>query len=518
MLFNSFEFLFGFLPITLVVYLALVRWRFQYALGWLTAASLFFYGWWSPPSLLLLVGSLVINYGCARLLGQRPPGSWSRRGLLTCGVMVNLAVIGVYKYSGFFLQTVNDVAGTSWSIPHLVLPIGISFYTFQQIAYLIDRDRDLIPDESFLRYALFVTFFPQLIAGPIVHPLELLPQFRAETNGPRTGDTAIGATLFFFGLFKKCVLADGVAVHASLLFGGVHQGAVPTLLESWFGALAYTLQLYFDFSGYSDMAVGLGCLFGVRLPVNFDSPYQATSIVDFWRRWHLTLSRFLRDYVYFALGGSRHGRFRKSINLLLTMLLGGLWHGAGWTFLLWGGLHGLYLVINHAWVDLSQRLGWTFTRDRWWGRHTARGVTFLAVVIGWVIFRAPTLGEAQAVLVGMTGWNGIVCPSAWMRDLNHVGLTGWLMEAGVQFETTPLFRGWKTVLHVAALLAVVWACPNTQTILALEKPQGKTLDTATTPSWLHWEPSPRWAFAGAVITLIALLHLSQPSEFLYFQF
>ena len=358
MLFNSFLFLFVFLPATLLGFFLIGRYSRPLAALWLFAASLFFYGWWNPAFTFLLLASIAFNYSVGTALAREharrraASGSW----LLGVGVCANLGLLAYYKYANVFIQGGNAVLGTGWQIESIVLPLGISFYTFTQIAFLVDAHRGEAGEFDFIRYGLFVTYFPHLIAGPVLHHKEMMPQFAlAQTYRPHWANLSVGLTILAIGLFKKVVLADGVASFASPVFKAASEGASVTFLEAWVGALAYTFQLYFDFSGYSDMAIGLSLLFGVKLPLNFDSPYKAANIIDFWRRWHMTLSRFLRDYLYFPLGGNRKGPARRHLNLLITMVLGGLWHGAGLTFVMWGALHGFYLIVNHAWRRLLLR-------------------------------------------------------------------------------------------------------------------------------------------------------------------
>src|SRR4029434_10458885 len=306
--------------------------------------------------------------------------------LLVFGLVLNLATLGYFKYANFFVDNLNAVAGLDVVLGKVVLPIGISFFTFQKIAFLVDAYRDRVDRLNFIDYALFVTFFPQLIAGPIVHHSEVIRQFR-ERAAVSMPTIALGVTIFAIGLAKKVILADTAALYASPRFEAVAAGARPDALAAWGAALAYAAQLYFDFSGYSDMAIGAGLLFGIRLPVNFASPYRAESIIDFWHRWHITLSRFLRDYLYVPLGGNRKGRARRYVNLLITMVLGGFWHGAGWTFVIWGSLHTIYLVANHVWRALSGPPGAGSGSSSPLECRLGQAVTFVAVVVAWVFFR-----------------------------------------------------------------------------------------------------------------------------------
>ncbi len=500
MLFNSYVFLCLFLPAVLLGYSVLTRWTTRRAaIAFLTVASLAYYGWWSPVYLLLIGASVLFNFGMGAAIGRRT-GTPGGKTLLVAGVAANLALLGWFKYANFLLDSVNAVAETGLRLEHIVLPIGISFFTFQQVAYLVDAWRAETREYDLVDYTLFVTFFPQLIAGPIVHHREMLPQFTRRGDALlRARDLSVGATIFVIGLLKKVVLADTAAGFASPVFRAADGGWTPSFGDAWLGALAYAMQLYFDFSGYSDMAVGLGRLFGIRLPLNFHSPYKATSIVDFWRRWHVTLSRFLRDYLYIPLGGNRHGPVRRYGNLMATMVLGGLWHGAGWTFAFWGLLHGLYLCVNHGWEALARRLGFPPEGAGPARLAAARLATFLAVVAGWVFFRATTFCGAGRILASMAGGEG--------------------------FASTDIVSGGPALRWVAAMLIVVWLLPNTQQWMRRLRP---TLEYARgsrhwarddLPRWrIAWTPSPAWAAALAVAGAWAVLRMSGASEFIYYQF
>lgn len=396
MLFNSFAFFLLFLPLTLVGYFLLGRTARVVAMGWLLAASLVFYAWWAPVYLALLVPSIAFNYAMGRVLYAGGTRHLSGKSALIFAIGANLVVLAFFKYADFLVGSFNGVFGGQIPLPGITLPIGISFFTFTQIAFLVDCYKRDASEFNPVYYGLFVTYYPHLIAGPILHHKEMMPQFAsADALRPSADRFVQGGTLFLIGLAKKVILADGVAQFVAPVFDGDGTGTL-TAAEAWGGALAYTLQLYFDFSAYSDMAVGLSRMIGIELPLNFNSPYKATSIVDFWRRWHMTLSRFLRDYLYIPLGGNRKGEARRYLNLIVTMLLGGLWHGANWTFVLWGGLHGLYLAINHLWRDT---LGRRIAVPTWLGWL----LTFLAVVVAWVFFRAESFDRALLILGGMAG-------------------------------------------------------------------------------------------------------------------
>jgi alginate O-acetyltransferase complex protein AlgI len=494
MLFNSYTFILGFLPLTLLLFHGLrAAGLARGSIGLLALLSLGFYGWWNPIYLLLIVPLIVANFALAASIvpraGRRSRASKPR---LIFGVVLNLATLGYFKYANFFVDNLNAVAGLDVVLGKVVLPIGISFFTFQKIAFLVDAYRGRVDQLNFIDYALFVTFFPQLIAGPIVHHSEVIRQFRGQATVSMP-TIALGITIFAIGLAKKVMFADTAALYASPLFDDVAAGARPDALAAWGAALAYTAQLYFDFSGYSDMAIGAGLLFGIRLPVNFASPYQADSIIDFWHRWHITLSRFLRDYLYVPLGGNRKGRARRYVNLLITMVLGGFWHGAGWTFVIWGSLHGFYLVVNHLWRALRRRSGGGSESSIPLGRRLGQAITFVAVVIAWVFFRSEDVGSAVQMLLAMAGRNGAVRPE--------------LVDSAAALVVS------------TALLTIAWFAPNTQELTGYEGPEGAYAATeARRPPPLRWQPSAGWAVAIGCLFGMALMLMSKVSEFIYFQF
>ncbi|MCP4146043.1 MAG: MBOAT family protein [bacterium] len=509
MLFNSHLFVFCFLPITLVAYYLISRvMSHRFSLVWLVFASLFYYAWWNPKYLILILGSIGFNYLFGRLIAQH-----SNRFLITIGVITNLGALAWFKYAGFLVQNLNVVADTNFHLQTIILPLAISFFTFQQISYLVDVYRGTEPVSNLLYYALFVSFFPQLIAGPIVHQQEMLPQFFKEQISKFSQEKfAVGMTLFFIGLFKKVVLADSVAVYASPVFEAADQGLVISFFEAWGGVLAYTYQIYFDFSGYSDMAIGLGCMFGIKLPINFDSPYQATNIIDFWRRWHMTLSRFLKHYLYFLLGGNRCGRNRRYFNLIVTMTLGGLWHGAGWNFIIWGVLHGLFLIINVIWRS------WRSAKNRVVGKleiWLGRVLTFVSVVMAWIFFRATSITGASGILKGATGQNGAIL------DDRLEPVLSWLSPV-VQFEGT--HAGYFNLYGVPWLIVlglVCWFMPNPVRMMSRFRP---ALDIGTgfydrvKTRFPEWQPNRRWAVVVAVLAVLAITHMARVSEFIYYQF
>jgi len=406
MLFNSYIFIFVFLPITLIVYYQIGRLGYHnIALGWLIVVSLIFYGWWNPAYLGLIVGSVLFNFAL---------GTWMSRNIklrskyvIAFGVAINLGTLGYFKYTNFFIDNINSLFATSFHINQIVLPLAISFFTLQQIAYLVEAYRGRASDYKFLHYCLFVTFFPQLIAGPIVYHKETLPKFTKKTISKFNYENlAVGMSLFILGLFKKVVVADTAALYVLPYFDVAANGGALTFAEGWVAALAYTFQLYFDFSGLSDMAIGLARMFGIIFPINFNSPYKVYNIIDFWQTWHITLSRFLRDYIFFPLSRIRKGTANRYINLFITMLLGGLWHGARWTFVIWGGLHGLFLNINHGWRAIKPKLDLPFQIPAFVSNNLSWLITFISVIVAWVFFRAPTIQSAFQVLGAMFGFNG----------------------------------------------------------------------------------------------------------------
>jgi len=393
MLFNSYEFIFIFLPTTFFIYFYLNNKRLILASkGFLVFSSLVFYSWWNIVYLPLILGSMLFNYIVGNTLNN---SHINKKKLLTFGIISNILLLVYFKYSDFFIQNINLLASSHIPTLDLALPLAISFFTFQQISYLVDSYKKETKEYDFLNYALFVTFFPQLIAGPIVHHKEMMPQFEKTKNKVKNyKNISMGLFIFSIGLFKKVVIADSFAIWAT---NGFDISTSLTFFEAWATSLSYTFQLYFDFSGYTDMAIGIALLFNIKLPINFNSPYKAISIQDFWRRWHITLSRFLKDYIYIPLGGNRKGEFRTYTNLMVTFIIGGLWHGAGWTFIFWGFLHGLALVIHRIWKKLNIKLN---TILAWF-------ITFNFLNISWIFFRAKEWDDALKVLYGMINFNSI---------------------------------------------------------------------------------------------------------------
>lgn len=499
MLFNSFEFVFYFLPLAVIGYAVTRRVASAHAgIAFLSYASIIFYLWWDISNIGILAGAILVNYGFGRFMvrcGERPD-LWrlAKHSALVAGIAFNIGLLMYFKYTNFFMAQL-DV-----KIEHILLPLGISFFTFQKITYLVDCYTGLLTEAGLTEFTLFVTFFPHAIAGPIVHHRDMMPQFLHPRPPIRPDSMWEGLFYFTVGLAKKVLIADAFAPFVASFFGAAdHDPAGVQMIDGWVGALSYTMQIYFDFSGYSDMAIGASLMFGIILPINFNSPYKSLSVIEFWRRWHMTLSRFLKEYIYFPLGGSRQGNLRHYINLMAVMVIGGFWHGAGWTFIAWGTLHGFYLLINHLWRYLKGGEETSLSRLRAFGSWLS---TFACVVIAWVFFRADTMGTAVGIIRGMLGLNGIAFAE---KHRAYFGALASAMEhAGIKF--VPDLN--HSLLSLTAVLGGVFvsvALPNSQTMA------GK----------LHSLPrqwSLRLASALGVLAALTACLLDRPSEFLYFNF
>jgi len=478
MLFNSYPFIFVFLPVVLAGYFASRRLGTRAPVIWLALASLVFYSFSNWPFVALLLASIAFNYLVGWLLIARRLRSGPRLAVLVAGVTGDLLALGIFKYAGFLVANFDAVFSTSIAV-NILLPVGISFYTFTQIAFLVDAYRGKVAHYALPHYALFVTYFPHLIAGPILHHRDMIPQFESDdSKRPNPHLILCGLIIFGIGLFKKTGLADGIQPLVALAFNQ----AAPSFDQAWIGALAYTFQLYFDFSGYSDMAIGISLMFGIFLPLNFNSPYKATSIIDFWRRWHMTLSQFLRDYLYISLGGNRHGSLLRYVNLMITMLLGGLWHGAAWTFVAWGALHGIYLCINHAWINYGPPMPARLARP---AGVVAFLLTFLAVVVAWVFFRADTLASALSVLSRMSD------------------------PARIVFGRTEMVQA----ALIAVYAGIAWFAPNTQTMMGYDHKRRSVGE-----NFGVWRMRPLLLYGGAAAFAFGVLGIQQHSEFIYFRF
>ena len=455
------------------------------AKGFLVFTSLFFYSWWNIAYLPIILSSLLFNYVMGNALNENfKKIRIHKKSLLTFAIMSNLLLLGYFKYSNFLIENTNLAFDTSIPLIELALPLAISFFTFQQIAYLVDSYRRETTEYDFLNYALFVTFFPQLIAGPIVHHSEMMPQFASRWNLVKNyKNIALGIFIFSIGLFKKVVIADSFAVWAKV---GFDTAPNLDLLEAWATSLSYTFQLYFDFSGYTDMAIGAALLFNIKLPINFNSPYKALDIQDFWRRWHITLSKFLKEYIYIPLGGNKKGAFRTYTNLLATFIIGGIWHGAGWTFVFWGFLHGMALVIHRFWksigIHMPKILAWF--------------ITFNFINIAWIFFRAKEWDDAMKVLKGMFNIQHIVLP----YQLSHK--LAFLKDYGIHFG--------DSFSHIHAnIYILLWLLLGYIFILRFKNSM-QLLDT--------FKINIYHALFIVFTFFIGFFHIQRYSEFIYFNF
>ena len=542
MLFNSYEFIFAFLPATLAGFFAIGIVSRTAALRWVIFASLVFYALWRPLNVVIIAPSILVNFVLARTL-QRLTGFWAARIVLLLGIAFNIAFLGYFKYVDFGISTTNDIFGTNLVLTHVILPLGISFITFQKIAFLVDVHAKRVKSFTFQDYCVFVLFFPQLIAGPIVHYREMMPQFHSASCRFDKENFAVGLTLLLFGLFKKVVIADHIATFVTPIYNQAAAGGGVSLLLAWAAAVGFTLQIYFDFSGYTDMALGLARFFGIRLPQNFNSPLQASSIIDFWLRWHMTLTRFLTAYIYnplllaltrrrlargrpgFGGGNATFGAFMEllAFPLLLTMLVSGIWHGAGYLFILWGLLHGVYLTINHGWRLVGPKLWSDKASYARFMKPAGIFLTFVAVAVSMVLFRSPTVGAAGDLLKGMIGENGIALPQTFYEHLGPLG--GVLRRLHVAPVAPEVWSGRDFLLlmtWVAGPMFIALLCPNTLQILAAYEPalgvKRRTDGVGIIARAIEWSPSLAWTVGMSVIAAIVVSSLEHQSEFLYWQF
>ena len=409
MLFNSYEFIFLFLPITLIIYFTLNRYgKNNIAKGWLVIASLYFYSYFHLSYLYLILSSIMVNYFIGNKLNHKSLTEKERKIWMIIGVAFNLGLLGYFKYYDFFVENINIVLKTNFTLLYILLPLGISFFTFQQLSFIIDSYNEKSMKYDFLSYCLFVTFFPQLIAGPIVLPNEMLPQFEDKRNKLINYENMNrGLYMFSIGLAKKVIIADTIANFAN---AGFDKMETLNIIEAWMTSISYTLQLYFDFSGYCDMAMGIALMFNIVLPLNFNSPYKSTNIQEFWKRWHMTLGRFMTNYLYIPLGGNRLGERKTLRNLFIVFMASGIWHGAGWNFAIWGGLHGICILVHRVWKNsgrkMNKLLGWF--------------ITINLVNIFWVFFRAETLNGALKVLKGMFNYKSLITVVLEMEQKNNL--------------------------------------------------------------------------------------------------
>ena len=518
MLFNSYLFLFGFLPLALAGFQIASRLHRRAVVVWLSLASLVFYAWWKPELLVILIGSISFNYLAAALIQRSIPSPVSSRVWLWIAVVADLLLLAFYKYFFPALNGVSSIlhAGRHWS--NVTLPLAISFFTLTQIAYLVDLYEGGARQQAFTDYVLFVTFFPHLIAGPILHHREMMPQFQRERFGLKRSDVAVGLTWFVLGLGKKVLIADSFAKIANPAF----QTQLPLQTgAAWLGAVAYALQLYFDFSGYSDMALGLARMFSIDFPLNFNSPCKSASVIEAWQRWHMTLARYIFTYIYKPLqrrvlrrrqrlgkGISRADRTRPGVfitvvalPLTFTLFVAGVWHGAGLQFMAFGLLQGFYLSVNHAWRLFRRkplpRATAVHPLERFAKRRLAVAFTFTCLMVSLVFFRADSVGQAMGVLAGMAGLHG-------------AGMHG----AGLQ--AIPVLD-W---LKIAAGMVCVWAMPNTHQILTGFRPSLETRAWGDRqfPAATRWAPTTAWSLGVAALFFVCMVHMGDASTFLYFQF
>ncbi|ASQ47449.1 Peptidoglycan O-acetyltransferase [Legionella clemsonensis] len=512
MLFNSYTFLFAYLPLTVLMSYFLMRFYAIAVVPWLLFASLVFYGWWNPRYLTLLLLSILFNFLIAKCIVHTDSVSRKKIALLI-GIIGNLSTLFYFKYTNFFLQNANALLNSNFNFYNIILPLGISFFTFTQMAFLIDAYHKKVDEVKLFNYSLFVTYFPHLIAGPIIHHSDVMPQFKRilqSKDSPMMRYFIIGLSIFAIGLFKKVCIADMLAPKVDTIFQIPGRGYDISMLDAWTGALGYTFQLYFDFSGYSDMAIGLSYMLGIKLPINFFSPYKAINIIDFWRRWHMTLSRFFRDYLYIPLGGSRRGAVRKYVNLFIVMVIVGFWHGAGWTFILWGIYHGLLLILNHGWHALKSMFPLklkTIIQLKPIAlllNFISGAVTFFCVVLGWVMFRANDLATAKSFYAGMFHYHRYYYGSlGLLTALNYV------------------FFG----LFILGCAIIAFVLPNN---IELMKSTGAVLDSKSlnpphfgvlSANRYTWSPSLGYGLLIGVMIYFALTGIANtPSSFLYFNF
>ncbi len=489
MLFNSYEFILLYLPITLIVYFTLQKKRLTIAAkSWLLLASLFFYSWWNVKYLPLILGSILFNYAVGGVLAEVENAgkrTVSRKAVLVFALIANIGLLCWFKYMDFFILTANGMTGLHLPFLKIVLPLGISFFTITQIAFLVDAYEGLVEERNLLNYALFVTFFPHLLAGPILHHKEMMPQFeRLRNKVLNWKNLYLGFMLFFFGLFKKVIIADVFSPWATAGFDSTQP---LTLFPAWLASLSYTFQLYFDFSGYSDMAVGIGWMFNINLPINFNSPFKASGMIDFWKRWHITLTNFITTYLYTPIlrAFSKITFVTSLVAVFLSMLVSGFWHGAGWTFIIWGGMHGFGLVVNHVWKKKKRHmpvfLAWL--------------ITFNFINISFVFFRSKTVEGALQMLKGMAGVNGVMLNKSLGKYtiLHDAGFTFGAWLAGVKGND----KTW--IFSIAALLIVVFWKNSMELV------------TRVRPNWY-------WFALLLVVTFWPLFEMNKVSEFLYFQF
>ena len=515
MLFNSYIFIFLFLPISIIGFYLIKKINYQnLAVVWLVLASLFFYGWWNFKYLILILISIILNYLFGFVIKKQ-----NKKIYLILGIIINLFIIGYFKYSNFFLENINILLKDEFILNQIILPLGISFFTFQQITYLVDTYNGKNEDHNFINYFLFVIFFPQLIAGPIVHHSKMIPQFNSSSFGTfKFENITIGLTVFSLGLFKKVFLADNLALYATPAFDAAKVGFDMTFFDAWGAALAYTLQLYFDFSGYSDMAIGIGLMFGVAIPINFLSPFKAKNISEFWRLWHISLSRFIRDYLYYPISLIlTRFAFSKNINptgvfffnivfpTMISFFLVGLWHGAGWQFILFGLIHGLYIVIHNFWLKIKIFIFKKTYKSNLLTDLIGQLITFISVIFSFVFFRSSSLDTAINYVNSMLNFNSID-----FSDIFEITTFGTMPFTGIYLLVFSLF--------------IVFLLPNVhQFIIKYSNTFKKSYNETSIECKLSfkniiWKPSLLWSIFIAIILTLSIMSVSGTNEFLYFEF
>jgi len=463
---------------------------------WIVGASLVFYGLWDWGLTCLLIGSVLTNYTLGIFLNNGQIKKEHSKKILCLGIICNLGVLVFFKYLITYGSTKPQLFSSVLE-SSFVIPIALSFFTFQQIIYLVEIWRGNLNETKFLNYFLFVTFFPQLLNGPIVRPNEFFPQLVGKKFFKLQADQiAAGLTIFSCGLFKKVVLADGIARYSDSAFDAVSEGGVLSFTEAWSGTLSFTLQIYFDFSGYSEMAIGLGCLFGILLPTNFESPYKSSSLIDFWYRWHMTLSRFVKDYIYIPLGGKHRGSLKRIVNIFIIMVIGGTWHGVGSTFIVWGIFHGCFLVLNHLWRQIQNLLGYSSGKRNFIYEISGCIITFLTVAVLWVFFRADNLDVAISIIQSLFGFH-----TSQNFDFDSIKIN----EDRLWF-----------------LLIIVWFFPNMKEIMS-KFYESKFFNTqeynsAVGRRWYHWHPNTLWAAFVTILFIMSLLEITHSKQFIYFLF
>lgn len=541
MLFNSYEFILLFLPITLGLFWLMAKsGNITCLLGLLSIASLFFYGWWYPSYLALIGISILVNYLLGNYLQNTATGKHWKQLLLYTGIIVNLGFLGYYKYGGFLVEIFNDISNGNVKWVTVALPLAISFFTFQQITYLIDSSAGKVKKSTFLEYVVFVTFFPQLIAGPIVHHKEMMPQFASIFTGINRRNLQVGITLFTIGLFKKAVLADSIAEYVSPIYNEASLNTI-TFLQAWIAGVGFTLQIYFDFSGYSDMALGAARMFGIILPINFNSPLKAHNIIDFWSRWHITLTRLLTDYIYtplsiyatrnMTLHSFKHRSLRKiyefvyilTIPTLITMFASGIWHGSGYKFAIFGLLHGSYLVINHLWRQLLPRSISKNTWYRFYFKPVGLLLTLMSVSIGMFFFRSDSALTASNMVTSMLGINGVSIPEGIFVHLGSLKTI--ILDLGISIDTTAGSAITYGILYCLALLGISLFMPNSLDImkkcdpaLGFSESSNDMFNFRFISDNLVWLPTRKWAVFTGILLAIGVLSLQEISVFLYWQF